>query len=216
MRLTFPNESEEYRAARDRVLEQELRLRRMTEAVAEARRALPPGGAVPQDYVFQEVTADGVTSEVKMSELFAPGKDTLVLYSFMFSPEMDEPCPSCSGVVTTLDSIAEPAGERLNLATVSKSPARRIREHANARGWRRLRMLSLAGNSYNRDYYGETAEGYQAPMLNVFRRDGETIRHCWGSELFYRPTDPGQDPRHVDTLVPLWGLLDYTPGGRTT
>src|SRR6266516_3539082 len=51
-------------------------------------------------------------------------------------------------------------------------------------------------------------------MLNVFHRDGETIRHFWGSELFYAPTEPGQDPRHVGTLEPVWNLLDLTPEGR--
>jgi predicted dithiol-disulfide oxidoreductase (DUF899 family) len=74
--------------------------------------------------------------------------------------------------------------------------------------------LSSAGNAYNRDYLAETAEGDQRPMLNVFHRDGETIRHFWGSELFYAPTDPGQDPRHVGTLEPLWNLFDLTPEGR--
>ena len=52
------------------------------------------------------------------------------------------------------------------------------------------------------------------PMLNVFRRDGEVVRHFWGSELLYAPTDPGQDPRHVGTLEPLWNLFDFTPEGR--
>jgi predicted dithiol-disulfide oxidoreductase (DUF899 family) len=51
-------------------------------------------------------------------------------------------------------------------------------------------------------------------MLNVFHRDGPEIRHFWGSELFYAPWDPGQDPRHVGTLEPLWNLFDLTPGGR--
>ena len=53
MGITFPGESAEYRAARDRLLEQEIELRRAMEAVAAARRALPPGGVVPEDYVFQ-------------------------------------------------------------------------------------------------------------------------------------------------------------------
>ena len=52
MSITFPGESADYRAARDRLLEQEIELRRATEAVAAARRALPPGGVVPQDYLF--------------------------------------------------------------------------------------------------------------------------------------------------------------------
>jgi predicted dithiol-disulfide oxidoreductase (DUF899 family) len=51
-------------------------------------------------------------------------------------------------------------------------------------------------------------------MLNVFHRDAETIRHFWGSELFYAPTDAGQDPRHVGTIEPVWNLFDLTPEGR--
>ena len=74
--------------------------------------------------------------------------------------------------------------------------------------------MSSIGNTYNRDYLGETEEGDQRPMLNVFHRDGDTIRHSWGSELLYAPTDPGQDPRHVGTIEPLWNLFDLTPEGR--
>lgn len=51
-------------------------------------------------------------------------------------------------------------------------------------------------------------------MLTVFHRDGEVIRHFWRSELFYPPVDPGQDPRRVETLGPLWNLFDLTPEGR--
>jgi predicted dithiol-disulfide oxidoreductase (DUF899 family) len=76
--------------------------------------------------------------------------------------------------------------------------------------------LSSAGNDYNRDYLGETAEGWQMPMLNVFRRERGMIYHFWGSELLYAPTDPGQDPRHVGTIEPLWNLFDLTPEGRGT
>jgi predicted dithiol-disulfide oxidoreductase (DUF899 family) len=75
-------------------------------------------------------------------------------------------------------------------------------------------MLSSAGTTYNRDYLTETAGGAQQPMLNVFHRDGETIRHFWGSELFYAPVDPGQEPRHVGTIEPLWNLFDFTRDGR--
>jgi predicted dithiol-disulfide oxidoreductase (DUF899 family) len=84
MSLTFPGESAEYREARDRLLVREIELRREMEAVAAARRELPPGGVVPEDYVFQGKAADGNPVEVRMSELFAPGKDSLVIYNFMF------------------------------------------------------------------------------------------------------------------------------------
>jgi len=104
----------------------------------------------------------------------------------------------------------------VNFVVVAKSPLQRILTFAKERGWRRLRLLSSAGNSYNRDYLGETPDGDQMPMLNVFHRDGETIRHFWGSELLYATTDPGQDPRHNGTLEPLWNLFDLTPEGPPT
>jgi predicted dithiol-disulfide oxidoreductase (DUF899 family) len=231
---TFPGESAEYRTARDRLLVQEIELRRAMEAVAAARRELPPGGVVPEDYVFQGAAADAAPTDVKLSELFRPGRNSLVIYSFMFPrdpgdrrqgpptgetallPLEESPCPSCTALIDQLEGAAEHAGQRVSLAVVAKSPLPRILTFAEERGWRRLRLLSSAANTYNRDYLGETAKGFQRPMLNVFHRDGETIRHFWGSELFYAPTDPGQDPRHVGTLEPVWNLFDLTPEGRGT
>ena len=234
MNLSFPGESPEYRAARDRLLEQEIELRRVTEAVAAARRELPPGGVVPEDYVFQGAGAGGAPTDLRLSELFAPGKDSLVIYSFMFPRDPGDetpgptegqtalltlaegPCPSCTALLDQLDGAAEHATQRINLVVVAKSPLPRVLAFAKERGWRRLRLVSSAGNTYNRDYLAETADGAQRPMLNVFHRDGGLIRHFWGSELFYAPTDPGQDPRHVSTLEPLWNLFDFTRGGRPT
>ncbi|WP_030068150.1 DUF899 family protein [Streptomyces natalensis] len=79
---------------------------------------------------------------------------------------------------------------------------------------RRLRLLSSGANTYSRNYLAETEDGSAMPMLNVFRRNGDEIRHFWGSEMLYAPTDPGQDPRHVSTLEPLWNMFDLTPDGR--
>jgi predicted dithiol-disulfide oxidoreductase (DUF899 family) len=232
MTVAFPGESAEYRAARDRLLAQEIDLRRFTEAVAAARRELPPGGPVPEDYVYQGSGANGAPTAVKMSELFAPGKDSLVIYSFMFPrspnddrpgpetgqtallPRADGPCPSCVGFLDELDRVAEHATQLVNLVAVAKAPLPRLLTFADERGWQKLRLVSSADNSYNRDYLAESAEGHQMPMLNVFHRDGETIRHFWGSELLYAKSDPGQDPRHVGTLEQLWNLVDLTPDGR--
>ena len=75
-------------------------------------------------------------------------------------------------------------------------------------------LLSSADTTYNRDYHGESDDGQQLPMLNVFYRDGDRIRHFWGSELLFEPPDTGQDPRHGDTIDPLWNLFDFTPEGR--
>src|SRR5215211_9311738 len=232
MGITFPGESAEYRAARDRLLTREIELRRATEAVAAARRELPPGGVVPEDYVFQGAGADGRAAEVRLSELSAPGRDSLAIYSFMFprDPEDDRPgpaagetarlpltegpCPSCVALLDQLDGAAEHAAQQLNLAVVAKAALPRVLTFARERGWRRLRLLSSAENTYNRDYLAETAEGEQRPVLNVFHRHGGAIRHFWASELFYAPTEPGQDPRHVGTLEPVWNLFDLTREGR--
>jgi predicted dithiol-disulfide oxidoreductase (DUF899 family) len=232
MSSAFPGELAEYRAARDRLLEQEIELRRAMEAVAAARRELPPGGVVPEDYVFQGAGEDGGQTDVRMSELFAPGRDSLAIYSFMFprDPEDDRPgpesgqtallplsegpCPSCVALLDQLDGAVEHARQHINFAVVAKAPLPRVLTFADERGWRRLHLLSSSSNSYNRDYLAETPEGHQRPILNVFHRDGETIRHFWGSELFYAPTDGDQDPRHVGTLEPVWNLFDMTPEGR--
>jgi predicted dithiol-disulfide oxidoreductase (DUF899 family) len=113
-----------------------------------------------------------------------------------------------------LDGAAEHASQHVNFAVAARTPIERLLTFGAERGWRRLRLLSSAGTTYNRDYLAETADGGQQSMLNVFHRDGNTIRHFWGSELFYAPTDPGQEPRHVGTLEPLWNLFDLTPEGR--
>jgi predicted dithiol-disulfide oxidoreductase (DUF899 family) len=229
---SFPGESAEYRAARDRLLEQEIELRRAEEALAAARRNLPAGGVVPEDYVFRGRGPDRAPTDVRLSELFAPGRDSLAIYSMMFPryhgderpgpqtgltaqlPLAEGPCPSCTTLLDQLDGAAEHVSQRMNFAVVAKAPIERILAWADERGWRRLRLLSSADNTYNRDYLAETPDGDQMPMLNVFHRDGDTIRHFWGSELLYAPSDPGQDPRHVGSLEPLWNLFDLTPEGR--
>ena len=217
MDRSFPGESAEYRAARERLLEQERELRRHIEEVAAARRTLPPGGPIPEDYVFDGEGKDGTPTKVRFSELFAPGKDTLVIYDMMYprSPDEDLPCPSCTQFLDSFDGAIKHATQRINFAIVAKAALPRLLEHAQNRGWRHLRMLSSAENSYDRDYLANSG-GQQLPMLNVFRRDGDEIRHFWGSELLYAEPEPGQDPRHADTIDALWNLFDFTPEGRGT
>jgi predicted dithiol-disulfide oxidoreductase (DUF899 family) len=214
----FPGESTEYRAARDRLLREEIELRRSTEAVAKLRRALPSGGLVPKDYLFEEGSPDLTESQtvrqVRMSELFRSGWTSLVVYSFMYGPKMEVPCPMCTSMLDGLNGSAPHIAQRANLVVVAKSPIHRIRAFARGRGWRNLRLLSSADNSYNRDYHGEDEKGAQLPMLNVFvKRDG-VVRHFWASELLFASTDPGQNPRHVDLVWPLWNVLDCAPEGR--
>src|SRR6266545_6425279 len=175
MDVKYPGESAEYRAARDELLAKEIELRRQMEAVAVARRKLPPGGEVPEDYVFQGEGPEGTPMDVRLSELFAPGRDSLAIYSFMFprDPEDDRPgpvreketaklplaecpCPSCVSLLDQLDGVVEHANQHMNFVVVAKSPLDRILTWAKERGWRRLRLLSSAGNTYNPDYRAET------------------------------------------------------------
>ena len=213
MAVVFPNESADYRAARAALLDQEIALRRATEAVAEARRALPAGGEIPQDYVFTTLGPDGLPALIPMSGLF-DGKETLMISHFMYGPAMAQPCPMCSLFLDNLNGIANHANQRVSFVISAASPLPRILAAAKARGWDRLRFVSSHGNTYNRDYLGEDADGDQIPKFNVFRRDDDTIRHFWGSEMFYAPADPGQDPRHVDSIDALWSLFDLAPEGR--
>lgn len=212
--MRFPNESPGYRAARDALLLAEVDLRRQTERVAEMRRDLPAGGAVPEDYVFDAFTTDGAVETVAMPALFGD-RDTLIVYSFMLGPEMEVACPSCTSILDSLDGASDHVNQRAAFVVVARSPIERIMAYARTRGWRKLRLLSSAGNSYNRDYGGETPAGKQLPSLNVFTRgeDG-AIRHFYNTELLFAPSDPGQHPRHVDIVWPVWGLLDFTPEGR--
>ena len=229
--IQFPGESVEYRLARNELLTSEIELRRAIERVAAQRRALPPGGTVHEDYVFEQA-ADG--GQVSFSELFGPGKDTLVVYSFMFPrysgdtrpgpargetaklPLAETPCPSCTSILDSLDGAAPHLADKLSLVVVAKSDPLRMRDFAQDRGWRHLRLLSSRNNSYNRDYHAEGPDGEQIPILNVFTRDGSGIRQRWATELMFAPREEGEEARHVDSIWPIWNVLDLTPEGRGT
>jgi predicted dithiol-disulfide oxidoreductase (DUF899 family) len=211
MSISFPGESAEYRAARDDLLKQEIELRRVTEAVAAARRALPPGGVIPEDYVFDGDGPGGVPTKITLSELFAPGKDTLFIYNMMFprAPDEDLACPSCTQFLDSFDGVAEHASQRINVCVVAKTALSRLLDHARGRGWRRLRLLSSADNTYNRDYHGESDDGNeQLPMLNVFVRHSGTIRHSWGSELLIEARSKLEQERFTGVYTgleaPIW------------
>jgi predicted dithiol-disulfide oxidoreductase (DUF899 family) len=226
--LHYPNESSEYRSARNALLKEEIALRAQIEAVAAKRRALPPGGEVPRDYVFERIGKNSMPESVKMSELFGP-HDTIILYSFMYGPERELPCPGCTHLIDGLDGAARHVGQRTAMHIVAKSSVARLAAWAHARGWDHLSLLSTAGNSYDADYFGDTSklstgmradhkvpdrENWDETIFNVFRKSGVAIRHFWGSELRYAPSPPDQHHRAGDMVDPLWNLLDMTPAGR--
>lgn len=211
----FPGETEEYRTARDDLLAAEMELRQKTEDVAALRRKLPLGGKVAQDYTFEEVLPDeDGTRSVRFSELFGPGKDTLIVYGFMYGPAWDAPCPSCTSITDSSNGIAPHVRQRTNFVTVAKAPPEKLKAVAARRGWRNIRLLSSHNNSFNADYLAQgNTHDDQNPIINVFVRHGGDVHHFWASELLFVPMEGGH-PRHVDLIWPLWNFLDMTPDGR--
>lgn len=209
-RIRFPNESEAYRRARQALLAEEIELRRQLERVAEQRRALPPGGEVSGDYHFE-----GPSGPIAFADLFGD-KQTLMVYSFMFGPQRQRPCPMCTSLLSAWDGEAPDMEQRIALAVVARSPIERILAFGKERGWRHLKLYADVDGAYSRDYYGMDADGGDGDQaaLNVFTRRDGVIRHFWSGEMGPETADPGQDPRGAPDLMPLWTVLDCTPEGR--
>ncbi|MDQ0009395.1 putative dithiol-disulfide oxidoreductase (DUF899 family) [Luteibacter jiangsuensis] len=204
----MPNESAEYRAARNALLAEEIELRRHIERVAVQRRALPPGGEVRGNYHFI-----GQHGPVDFAALFGD-KNTLVTYSWMFGPQRERPCPMCTSLLSAWDGEACDMEQNVALAVISRSPYERMQAFARERGWRHLKLYSDANGEFSRDYHAIGKEGGDEPALNVYTwRDG-VIRHFWGGEMGFETADPGEDPRGAPDLMPLWTVIDCTPEGR--
>ena len=204
--VRFPNESAEYRQARDALLAEEIELRRHIERVAQQRRALPPGGAVTGDHRFE-----GEDGPVGFADLFGD-KETLVVYSYMYGPKRAQPCPICTSQMSAWDGEAPDIEQRVAFAMVARSSIERLVAFKKKRGWRNLRLFSDSSGEYTRDYV--SAEDADVPAFNVFTRRDGTVRHFWSSEMGSATADPGQDPRGAPDLMPLWTVLDTTPEGR--
>jgi predicted dithiol-disulfide oxidoreductase (DUF899 family) len=208
--VCFPNESPEYRRAREALLAEEIELRRHIERVAEQRRALPPGGRVAKDYRFE-----GERGPAGFADLFGD-KQTLVVYSYMFGPQRERPCPMCTSLLSAWDGEARDVEQRVALAVVARSPIERLVAFKKERGWRNLKLYSDTTGEFSRDYRAVNAEGGDDPAFNVFTRRDGTIRHFWSGEMGFSTADPGQDPRGAPDLMPIWTILDSTPEGRGT
>jgi predicted dithiol-disulfide oxidoreductase (DUF899 family) len=202
----FPNESPEYRRARNALLTEEIELRRHIERVAALRRLLPSGGEIPEDYAFE-----GPNGAVRISQLFGD-KNTLVIYSMMFGSERERACPMCTAMLTSWDGMARNLRERVALAVTARSPIGRLLDFKKERGWKNLQIYSDTEGDYTRAYVD--ARDGDVPGLSVFTRIDSVIRHFWSGEMSGEMADPGQDPRGATDLDPLWTVLDLTPGGR--
>ena len=203
--LRYPNETREYRDARDELMKDEQELVDRVKALAAKRRTLPLGGALKEDYVFEWANDGKVGKSVRFSELFED-KNTLLLYSFMFGPGWDNPCPSCTSLVDGFDRTAYQVTRHAAFAAIAKAPADRINAWARQRGWSQIALVSGFNSPYQADYRCQAdSDEMQLPVMHVFRRQDGRIFHFWGSELL---------GNHMDTVWPYWNLMDFTPEGR--
>ena len=203
--LRYPNESKEYRDARDSLLKDEQELIDKVKSVAEKRRNLPRGGRLKEDYTFQWANDGKVGQSVKFSELFGD-KNTLLLYSFMFGPNWDKPCTSCTSLIDGFDRTSYQVTRNAAFVAIAKAPAERINAWAKERGWSQMALVSGFQSSYQADYTcQEDSDDMQLPVMHVFMKRDGTIFHFWGTERM---------ENHVDTVWPYWNLMDFTPEGR--
>ena len=207
-RVRYPNESPDYRRAREALLVEEIELRRHIERVAEQRRALPPGGAVTKSYRFESENGP-----VSFADLFGD-KQTLVTYSYMFGPQRQRPCPMCTSLLSAWEGEARDMEQNFALAIIAGSPIEKLVAFKKERGWRNLPLYSDTSGEFSRDYHALLPDGSDVPGFNVFTRRDGTIRHFWSGEMGMETADPGQDPRGAPDLMPLWTVLDSTPDGR--
>jgi len=205
-KVHFPNESSEYRSARNALLAEEIELRRHIEHVASQRRALPKGGKMPQDFEFFSEAGP-----IRLSSLFG-GKDTLMVYSMMYGPQRKSPCPMCTSFLSAWNGIAVNLRERAAIAVTARSPIERLREFKTQRGFVNLPIFSDTSGGYTCTYV--SAEDADVPGFSVFTRRNGNICHFYSAEMSGEMSDPGQDPRGAPDLDPLWSMLDWTPEGR--
>src|ERR1035438_5820759 len=142
----FPNESAEYRTARNALLVEEIELRRHIERVAAQRRALPHGGEVQHDF---ELVSE--TGSIRFSSLFGD-KDTLMVYSMMYGPERNSPCPSCTSFLSSWNGTVVNLRERSAIAVTACSPIKRLEDYKKQRGFANLPFVSDMSGDYTRTY----------------------------------------------------------------
>jgi predicted dithiol-disulfide oxidoreductase (DUF899 family) len=204
----FPNESDEYRRARNVLLAEEIELRRHIWRVGELRRALPPGGEITKDYRFE-----GLNGEVGLEDLFGD-HDTLVVYSMMYGPRRKEGCPMCTSLLSSWDPEVPHLEQRIALAVMARSPYARIANYGRERGWKNLKLYSDLSGDFTQDFVGE--RDADMPAYTVFTRKDGALRHFYSAEGNKEMADPGQDAHNAPDMNPLWIILDTTPEGRGT
>jgi predicted dithiol-disulfide oxidoreductase (DUF899 family) len=206
--------AKDYERKRSELRKAELDLIDQIERVAAMRRQLPLVRKT-KDYVFREglpdLAVNSPTSffETRLSDLFADGKDSLIVDHLMFGDDEDKACRMCSMWADGYNAVAPHVMHKTNFVVVAKAEIGKLRDWARARGWRNLRLLSSHDNTFNRDF-GFEADRDQLPGISVFRRTGDGIYHFYAQTATIAP----DRNRGIDLYTPVWNLFDVLPEGR--
>jgi predicted dithiol-disulfide oxidoreductase (DUF899 family) len=206
---------EEWIAARKELLKKEKESVRLRDELSVERRKLP-WVKITKNYVF-----DAPGGTVTLADLFA-GRNQLVIYHFMFGPDWQEGCPSCSFVSDHIaGAIPHLAARDVTMVMVSRAPLAKIEEFKKRMGWR-FKWVSSYGSDFNTDFHvsftkEETSQGKvdynytmqefpsaEAPGLSVFYKDGP-------DGVFHTYSTYG---RGLEILVGTYMMLDLVPKGR--
>jgi predicted dithiol-disulfide oxidoreductase (DUF899 family) len=208
-------EKSEWITARRELLAAEKSLQAARDDLAIKRRALP-AIRLEVDYEFL-----GEQGSQSLIDLFGD-QSQLLVYHFMFHPDWDEGCKSCSFWADSFDgAIAHLAARDVAFAVISRGPLDKLLAYRKRMGWS-FPWLSSEGSTFNYDFEvsftpeqleGKSARynycdganvGSEMPGLSVFRRDGDgAIYHTYSCFS-----------RGLDTLNPVYQLLDLVPKGR--
>src|SRR6202161_448684 len=206
---------EEWFAARKKLLAKEKQLTRERDALAAERRQLP-WVQIEKNYVF-----DSPGGKKTLADLFE-GRSQLVVYHFMFGPEWNEGCPSCSFNMDHTDGALVHLAQRdVSFAAVSRAPLSKIEAFKKRLGWR-FAWVSSHGTDFNYDFrasftQGETAKGKcddkfelwefpsaEAPGISVFcKNESGNIFHTYSAYA-----------RGTENVVNTYNSLDLVPKGR--
>lgn len=182
-----------WQAARDEILQLEKDATHAADRAASARRALPMTPV--QDYTF-----DGVDGPVRLSELFG-GRSQLIVQNFMFDPDWDAGCPSCSNLADSVPHLAHFGPYDIAFARISRAPTEKLAAYNERMGWS-APWVSSYRNTYNRDW-GWTDDDGEIPGVSVYLRCGDGVFLTYSTQ-----------GRGVEPLSGFAGYLDITPFGR--
>jgi predicted dithiol-disulfide oxidoreductase (DUF899 family) len=215
--IKFKGESDEYRKLRNQLLEAEIALKEQREPGAVLRRQFPMGALVETGYVFREGPSDirdespANFPDVRLSQLFSPGKNRLIIDHMMWAANDKLPCHMCNMWADGYAAIAQHVGDKVNFALVAKVDLAYLRQWGRRRGWDKIRLLSSYDNTFNKNFLMEEDAGWQRTGVSVLSRaaDGK-IHHFYTTEASFAPGHH----RAIDLYSPAWNLFDLLPEGR--